>query len=52
MKVKPSKRSGKVVLEMDQRDDRLLTAATTAPFRLKKILVPVDFSECSKKALQ
>jgi nucleotide-binding universal stress UspA family protein len=27
-------------------------AAAGAPFRIKNILVPVDFSDCSKKALQ
>src|SRR5262245_54103883 len=52
MKVKPTKNSGEVVLEVNRRDEPLLTAATTAPFRLKKILVPIDFSDCSKKALQ
>ena len=52
MKVKPTKNSGEVVLEVNCRDEPLLTAATRAPFRLKKILVPIDFSDCSKKALQ
>ena len=52
MKVKPTKNSGAVVLEVNRRDESLLTAATTTPFRLKKILVPIDFSDCSKKALQ
>src|SRR5437879_10057147 len=40
----------------NQRDEPLLAAASAGPvqsqFRLKKILVPVDFSDCSKKALQ
>lgn len=52
MKVKPAKYSGEVVLEMNRRDESLLSAAATAPFLLKKILVPIDFSDCSKKALQ
>src|SRR5688500_7346597 len=52
MKVKPSKRSGAVVLEVGRRDEALLTAATTTPFRIKQILVPIDFSDCSSKALQ
>ena len=52
MKVKPIKNSGGVVLEVNRRDEPLLRAATLAPFRLKKILVPIDFSDCSKKALQ
>ncbi|HVK59548.1 MAG TPA: universal stress protein [Candidatus Kapabacteria bacterium] len=52
MKVRPAKNSGEVVMEINRRDEPLLNEATTAPFRMKKILVPVDFSECSKKALQ
>ena len=52
MKAKPTKHSGEIILEVDRRDEPLLTAATTAPFRLRKILVPIDFSDCSKKALQ
>jgi universal stress protein A len=41
-----------VALNVDRRDEPLLAAAPTAPYRLKKILVPIDFSDCSKKALQ
>ena len=52
MKVRPARKSGEVVMEVNRRDEPLLTEATTAPFRLKKILVPVDFSECAKKALR
>jgi nucleotide-binding universal stress UspA family protein len=56
MKAKPTKYPGEVVLELNRRDDPLLAAASsgpaTSPFRLKKILVPIDFSDCSKKALQ
>ncbi len=52
MKVKPTGHSGEVALEMNRRDEPLLTAASTAPFRLRQILVPIDFSICSKKALQ
>lgn len=29
-----------------------VAAAAASPFKLEKILVPVDFSDCSKKALQ
>jgi nucleotide-binding universal stress UspA family protein len=56
MKIKPSGKSGGVVVELSPRETqipgesdigKLLTA-----FALKKILVPVDFSECSIKALQ
>jgi nucleotide-binding universal stress UspA family protein len=52
MKAKPSKHSGEVILEINRRDEPLMMAAATAPFRLKNILVPIDFSDCSKKALQ
>ena len=50
MKVK-SQKSGDVILELGERDDQLLAAASAAPFRIKQILVPIDFSECSAKAL-
>ena len=52
MKIKPTKKTGEVVLEVNRSDESLLTAAATAPFSVKRILVPMDFSECSKKALQ
>ena len=52
MKAKPSKHSGDVILEVGRRDEPLLAASSTAPFRIKSILVPVDFSDCSRKALQ
>lgn len=52
MKVKPTKHSGEIVLELNRKDEQMLAAANTAPFRLKNILVPIDFSDCSRKALQ
>lgn len=54
MKVKPSKQPGEVILEMNRGDEQLMKAGDVAAsaFRMKKILVPVDFSECSTKALQ
>lgn len=56
MKVKPSSTPGQVVVQLTPRDDLLLDEglrkAAHAPFRLKKILVPIDFSECSQKALR
>jgi nucleotide-binding universal stress UspA family protein len=53
MKIKPTGRPGRVMVEMDNRDSEQLanTAGAVSPFKLKKILVPVDFSDCSKKAL-
>jgi len=56
MKAKPTNHPGEVVLELNRRDEALLAAASgeakSSPFRLKRILVPIDFSDCSKKALQ
>jgi universal stress protein A len=53
MKIKPSKLPGNVVMEVSDRDSECLSKSPmTSPFILRKILVPVDFSNCSKKALQ
>jgi universal stress protein A len=48
MKIKPANKRRGVLLELGPNESRL--PADTL-FRLKRILVPVDFSECSKKAL-
>jgi len=56
MKAKPANHPGEVLLELSRRDEPLMAAATSAatksPFKLKRVLVPIDFSDCSKKALQ
>ena len=54
MKAKPSTKPGRVLLELDRRDEPLMTAAiaTASPFRMKRILVSIDFSDCAKKALE
>ena len=52
MKIKRSTLPGNVVMEIADRDAERLSKSGATPFRLKKILVPVDFSACSKKALQ
>ncbi len=58
MKIKPSNKPGGVVGELRTSEAQLPTAASAASarplpvFQLKKILVPVDFSDCSQKALQ
>lgn len=55
MKVKPTKQPGRVVVEVDRKDEGLLSGAVeaaSAPFEIKRILVPIDFSGCSKQALQ
>jgi universal stress protein A len=58
MNVKPSKTRGEVVLKITASDEPLLASAN-APraaarplFALDRILVPIDFSECSHKALR
>ena len=57
MKIKPVPRQKKVTVELKRSDDRLLEKSAAAarpvtpPFRLNKILVPVDFSDFSTKAL-
>jgi universal stress protein A len=55
MKAKPTKKEGEVILQLNRSDEDLLEAASCPPrpaFTIKQVLVPVDFSECSKKALQ
>ena len=52
MKAKPTKQRGAVLLEISNKDNRLLTPPKTeTPLRIKEILVPIDFSDCSKKDL-
>lgn len=56
MKARRSRNPGGVTLELNRRDESLMAAASRAavrsPFAIKNILVPIDFSDCSKKALQ
>lgn len=56
MKAKPARKEGSVILELNRRDDPMLNAANrpgaASAFRIKNILVPIDFSECSRKALR
>jgi nucleotide-binding universal stress UspA family protein len=40
------------VLTADPHDEKPPTAVTSAPLQLRNILVPTDFSDCSRKALQ
>jgi nucleotide-binding universal stress UspA family protein len=49
MKFKPSSKSGRVVLELGTEEAKLPT--TLPELKLTRILVPVDFSESSRKAL-
>lgn len=56
MKVKPTRNKGEVMLQLNRRDDAVLQSAArgavASPLRVRQILVPIDFSECSKRALQ
>ncbi len=58
MKFKPAHKRGAVLVELGPEENRVLSpgATTTATvpslFNLKKILVPVDFCEPSRKAVQ
>jgi universal stress protein A len=56
MKIKPTATAGQVVVQIGWEDDHLLEQgarqAARAPFRLKRILVPIDFSPCARQALQ
>jgi nucleotide-binding universal stress UspA family protein len=57
MKIKRSKAPGTVVLEVGPKDEQILSphaapaAEPVAVFQLRRILVPIDFSDCSRKAL-
>lgn len=53
MKIRPAREPGRVVVETSTKDETLLAkAAAAGPFKLKHILVPIDFSDCSRKALR
>lgn len=53
MKIKATRRNNKVLMEIGRQDERLLSQGDRAasPLRIRRILVPIDFSECSRKAL-
>src|SRR5437764_5335080 len=55
MKARLADHPGEVVLELKQRDEALLAAGgrevNPSQFRIKRILVPIDFSACARKAL-
>jgi len=54
MKIKPTSHAGQVVVQLDWQDEHLLEASArpAAPaIPLQRLLVPVDFSNCSRQAL-
>jgi len=54
MRIKPTAKAGGVLVELGPEEAQIpAQALQTAPeFKIQKILVPVDFSDCSVKALQ
>ena len=56
MKARRTHNPGEVALELNRRDELMMDAATRTAvkpsLKVKRILVPIDFSDCSKKALQ
>ena len=50
MKIKATPEAG-VVVKVEPGESELPQQITPSPLNLRKILVPVDFSECSRKAL-
>lgn len=54
MKVKPSAKRGRVTVQMDRADEKLLEQSAQPakpPLSIRRILVPIDFSEYSYKSL-
>lgn len=51
MKVKPARKKNRVLVEVSKSDPALLDPGAASAVVLKKILVPLDFSKCSLKAL-
>lgn len=58
MKFKPANKPGSLLVELGPKEGLFpavsseFAEAPLRAFKLNRILVPVDFSECSKKALQ
>jgi nucleotide-binding universal stress UspA family protein len=53
MRIKPARTPGTVVVEPGPEEKEIpCSTSQDSVFRLKRILVPLDFSDCSKKALQ
>jgi universal stress protein A len=52
MKFKKSPRKGNLIVELEPGNTRLINKVNGPITALKEILVPIDFSECSKYALR
>ena len=52
MTIKPAQKPGAVAVELDRGEEKLLAPPPPPLFAIKTILVPTDFSDCSRKALR
>jgi nucleotide-binding universal stress UspA family protein len=52
MNIKPSTNPGEVLVRLNEKDEALMSRARDPLVPFKRILVPVDFSDCSKEALR
>ena len=55
MKARPTKHAGEIILEVKRGDELLLAPERAQPapsLKIRQVLVPIDFSECSKKGLR
>jgi universal stress protein A len=52
MKIKPTNKNGRVLMEVDKNEETLLSRPATSLVSFKRILVPIDFSDCSREALK
>src|SRR6478609_6966879 len=51
MKIKKNKQTGAVAVELSPDEQALPGTASESNISLKKVIVPVDFSDCSEKAV-
>ena len=49
---KSAKKNGSLIVELEAGNTRLLSAINGPITALKEVLVPIDFSDCSKHALR
>ena len=52
MNVKPSTKPGEVLVRLNEKDEALMSRGRDLLIPFQRILVPVDFSDCSKEALR
>lgn len=52
MKIKPADKKGRILMELGPGESKLVAQPGIDSLKLKKILAPTDFSECSEKGLR